>query len=133
MNSCKKQENLPDSKNENKSAPSNFEIMTNTKWVLSDALVSGKSIWNSGIIEKCNKDDIYRFSPNNDSLIVDEGPTKCSPSYPQVNYYSWKLIDNDKKIVYLDDTFTVLKIESKRLEFSMISSGVEATSVYTPY
>jgi hypothetical protein len=88
MGSCKK---TPE-------PPSKVDILTNGKWKL-----TAYDHYNAGLgygpddlyapLDPCVKDNYYNFFANNTGEL-NEGPTKCNPSDPQVQTFTWSIGGN---------------------------------------
>ena len=87
--SCEKTENKPDNNNNNGSSKTKLELLTQKNWKVSSLVSSGQDLWNSFLIESCNKDNQYRFRTD-DSLSLYDMTSKCSPTDPDSSVSIYK-------------------------------------------
>ena len=80
---------------------SKTELLTQKEWFVSKyELKTNNSPWVDEFPtwDACNKDDKYIFKTNN-TLEVNEGATKCSPTDPQIiETIAWAFTDNETRI-----------------------------------
>lgn len=108
LNACKKKDPSP-GLGSNYIPPVRTTIMSHS-WVVSDVLLNDTSIF--AMVQDCEKDNIYTFKDNN-VVNVDEGPSRCNPSDPQNSDEVWKLVDDDHKMIFYNDTVEILEVDSK--------------------
>lgn len=116
LNACKKKD---DNSNTGGSG-SKKDILKSHSWVASDILVNDTSLWI--IVQDCERDNVFTFK-DNDVVTTDEGATKCDPADPQSTDDVWKLLNNDTKIIWMEDTVDILEISSGKLRFGMTDGG----------
>jgi hypothetical protein len=69
--------------------------------------------------ENCDKDDIKKFNTNN-TIIYDEGATKCDPADPQTENGVWSF-NSDETILTIDgESYKVLTLTSTQLKTSSV-------------
>jgi len=91
-------------------APSKTDLLTAKTWRVTDLKASGQSIYNSGLFDACEKDNLYKFNTNK-SATFDEGATKCTQSDPQTQTGKWDLTANETKFKLTDPTGDVVEGE----------------------
>lgn len=105
------------------------DLLTSGKWVPESIIYNPPIdyLFNGTLIsdvypyyDSCERDNTLEFALPN-ILKYDEGPTKCFKDQPQVDYGSWKLVNNDKQ-VEINDSFT-------SVVFSFIGSKLIGTYV----
>nr|WP_294908404.1 lipocalin family protein [uncultured Lacibacter sp.] len=78
----------------------------------------------------CNLDDRHVFKTNN-TYEINEGPSKCNPSDPQlVDTGTWSLGDNETKFIYDGIPFTIVKLDGNTLELSYTDNTSSPPDVY---
>lgn len=132
------------SKDDNKTAPTSKSALIARNWKQTDLLAGQAgsaevSVFNT-FFEACNKDDIWQFKADGTYTVV-EGPTKCSPTDPDVvTTGTWQLTDNENKIIIDDanepaETLTIKELTSTSFKISgtQVSNGTTftATVVFT--
>lgn len=83
-------------------------------------------------LQDCIKDDILRFNQNG-TFTLDEGPSKCDPSWPQVYNGNWTLGNNNTTLTLTGDyqaTWTVVSLDGNILRVSY-SSPINGEPGYT--
>lgn len=69
-------------------------------------------------MEDCEKDNLFTFKTDN-TIDLDEGPTKCDPNDPQTrNEGPWTLFDNDTKINMDSIDFEILELTKSRFKIN---------------
>lgn len=124
---CKKQPESPQ-------PLSRTQLLTGKKWQLRNAVFSypgSQNIDYYALVPPCTRDDYWQFALPN-SLITDEGLTKCSAAYPQTQAGTWEFSSTDTKLTLTDQNFTnaytILKLTSDSLNMSITvpqSTGVD--------
>ncbi|MGK2861830.1 MAG: hypothetical protein ACSLE0_07840 [Chitinophagaceae bacterium] len=74
------------------SSKTKTELITKAAWKFSDAKVNGSSV--SAFLQTCQKDNILTFLTAGTGT-ADEGPSKCDPSDPQTNPFTWNFQTNE--------------------------------------
>jgi|GEM_PF-295598 hypothetical protein len=83
-------------------------------------------------LQNCIKDDILRFNQNG-TFTLDEGPSKCDPSWPQVYSGNWTLGNNNTTLTLTGEyqaNWTVLTIDGTILKVAY-SSPINGEPGYT--
>jgi len=75
----------------NSSGKTKTQLLTQSNWIFSNAIVNGLDV--SGFLQSCQTDNILTFAANGTG-IVDEGATKCNPTDPQTNPFTWSFMSN---------------------------------------
>lgn len=88
--SCKKDSDTP-------AAATKTDLLTAKNWKTTDLKVNGVSVFNSGLIDACDKDNLIKFNTNK-TAIFDEGATKCSSTDPQTRNGSWDFTTSETKL-----------------------------------
>lgn len=83
-------------------------------------------------MEACEKDNIFTFKTDN-TIVYDEGATKCDAGDDQTNNGTWSFIENEKKLVIDSETLTILSLTSGELKVtsSYTEDGVTYTNEFT--
>jgi hypothetical protein len=87
-------------------------------------------------IPNCGKDNFSHFQINN-TLVVDEGQTKCSPSDPQTISSPWRFADGNTKIIITLNTvelsYTIEQLDERMLSYwtSSVNGGITYYTRYT--
>ncbi len=69
-------------------------------------------------MEDCEKDNLFTFKTDN-TIDLDEGPTKCDPNDPQTrNEGPWTLFDNDTKINMDSIDFDILELTESHFKIN---------------
>ncbi len=80
---------------------SKTELLTQKEWFVSkyeEKTNTGSWVDDFPTWDACSKDDKYIFKTNN-TLEINEGATKCSPTDPQIiETIAWAFTDNETKI-----------------------------------
>ncbi len=96
LSSCKK-----DSASTPAPAPSKTDLLTAKNWKMTDAKINGVSIFNSGLIDACEKDNLIKFNTNK-IAVFDEGASKCVSTDPQTRNGSWDFTTSETKLKVTD-------------------------------
>lgn len=137
--SCEKTENKPDNNNNNGSSKTKVELLTQKNWKVSSLVSSGQDLWNSFLIESCNKDNQYRFRTD-DSLSLYDMASKCSPTDPDSSVSIYKLYNNNTQLILnvkltstnvLNDTTDIVELSETLLKVNATYSGIPATISFT--
>lgn len=137
--SCEKTENKPDNNNNNGSSKTKVELLTQKNWKVSSLVSSGQDLWNSFLIESCNKDNQYRFRTD-DSLSLYDMASKCSPTDPDSSVSIYKFYNNNTQLILnvkltstnvLNDTTDIVELSETLLKINATYSGIPATISFT--
>jgi hypothetical protein len=102
-------------KDDDKQSP-NPNLLTSGKWYVESILYDPPiDFLNNGVFvtdvfpfyEPCEKDDFFEFVLPS-TLHVNRGATKCWPTEDQIDYGTWKLLNNDSQVEISDGIETVL-------------------------
>jgi len=125
-------------KSDSKPAPTKTDMLSRN-WKLVDVLASGVSVY--GLLEACQKDDIYKFA-NNNTYQITEGATTCNPGDPDIyDAGTWAFLENDTKLRLASaggqsDTLTLQELTETSLKASSFvdvsGTPTEATLVFQP-
>ena len=125
---CKKKEPEP---------PTRIQLLTDKKWQLRSFVFSfpgAQDIEYFGLIRPCQQDDYYQFNLPN-TLVTNEGLTKCSPNLPQTQLGTWALSNKDTMLSIGNKdttiTYTILRLTSDSLKISSRKPqpiGIDATN-----
>jgi hypothetical protein len=83
-------------------------------------------------LDNCEKDNIEKYNTNN-TIIFDEGATKCDPADPQTQTLPWSF-NSDETILTVDgESYKVLTLTSTQLKVSIseVIGGVNYTITST--
>ena len=68
-----------------------------------------------GQVPACEKDNILKVQSNG-TYTEDEGPTKCSPTDPQIaSTGTWSFSNNDTKLTIIGETFDIVSLTATTL------------------
>jgi hypothetical protein len=134
--SCKKTEEDNNNNNNNGgSSKTKLELLTQKNWKVSSLVSSGQDLWNSFLVEACNKDNQYRFRTD-DSLSLYDMTSKCSPSDPDSSVSIYKFYNNNTQLILnvkltstntLNDTADIVELSETLLKINAEYSSVPAT------
>jgi Domain of unknown function (DUF5004) len=125
---CKKDNDKPNQ--------SRMDLITAGQWkIIALTLVPGYDIDGDGDLDTdifqdfdiCEKDDFYVFKSNG-IFEVNEGPSKCDASDPQVVSGSWSFANQEKEIILDGSPGTIEELTSSRLRMKFVEQG-ETTTV----
>jgi hypothetical protein len=137
--SCKKTDENTNNNNNGGSTKTKSELLTQKYWKVSSLVSSGQDLWNSFLIDACNKDNQYRFRKD-DSLSLYDMKSKCSPSDPDSSVSIYKLYNNNTQLILnvkltstniLNDTTDIVELSETMLKINAIYSGIPATISFT--
>ena len=108
------------------------ELLTTGSWKITGWIVVSGSIsydyWKEA--DNCIKDNIVTFKADG-SLTNDEGATKCDPSDDQVLTGAWAFAENETKIEYDGDLYTIESLSASTLKLSATTTSQGTTVVQT--
>lgn len=124
---CKKETETPSNTN-NTVIPEDLEMkkITAKPWLIYKAESNGVNVWNLGAVEKCQKDDTYRFYK--DSLLKQyDNIDKCSGTTDSTDS-EWYFYNNKKQLVGsilgLQDTVDIVTLSETELTVSLDYDGM---------
>ena len=82
-------------------ASTKTDLLTAKNWKTTDIKVNGQSIFNSPLVDNCDKDDLTKFNTNK-SATFDEGTLKCNTASPQSSNGSWDFTTGETKLKVTD-------------------------------
>ncbi len=115
---------------------SRMDLITTGQWkIIALTLVPGYDIDGDGDIDTdifqdfdlCEKDDYYIFKSNG-IFEVNEGPSKCDASDPQVVSANWSFANQEKEIILDGTPGTIEELSTTRLRMRFEEQG-ETTTV----
>jgi hypothetical protein len=111
LNACQKE-----------NAKTKTELLTQKPWIIKKLeLKEGSAPWEDlyFLLEPCSQDDRFIFYTNN-TFEVNEGPTKCDPSDPQVfKTGDWYFTNNDTKLkLDVDEEYLIETLNENELVLS---------------
>jgi len=118
---------------------SKSELLTRNPWYLEKfEQKTDNNPWvnNYASLPNCVKDNISSFQIIN-SLVIDEGQTKCSPSDPQTTSLPWRFADDNTKIIITLNTgelsCTIEQLDDRILSYSTstVNGGITYYTRYT--
>lgn len=134
---CKDPVDPPDNNNNN-SGKSKSEYLTQKKWKVSSLVTSGTDIWNTPLIDACNRDNQYNFRTD-DSLAVHDMSSKCSGTDPDSTVSFYKLYNNNTQLILnvkltssvtVKDTAEIVTLDENTLKINADYSSVPATLTF---
>lgn len=124
--SCKKDDKLEEPKKE----PTQKELIMGKSWKITAFKAGDFDIWNTPFVEACQKDNTLEFK-DNDLLLVDDGPLKCSEDDPQTVDGKWNLAEKDKLFLEINllsfpysDTATIISLTADKMVVSAIVNNL---------
>ena len=132
FNACKKSEETKTKK----------ELLTTGSWKMTAYTVSPAKDYNGdgtpdtdwfSFYYACEKDNTFTFKTDN-SVIIDEGATKCGTTDPQTTTEAngWSLTNNDNTLNFIDaGATTLITLDANILKFSFSDSDSTGTTTYT--
>lgn len=112
FSSCKKEDKTP--------AKTKTELLTAHYWKLTALTVDPPLLTVTNLyaqMSPCTKDDIQKYNTNN-TVIYDEGPTKCDPADPQTTTASWNFNSTETIITEDGENENVLNLTENELKLS---------------
>lgn len=96
-------------------------LLIGKDWKMSKLIYEGKDM--TSIMPACFKDNImYHFTDATNGYF-DEGATKCDAADPQKENFTWKLYNNETKLITIDtdgnDTFSIISLTNAEMTLSM--------------
>jgi hypothetical protein len=104
------------------------ELLITPTWKYSFATIYDNLDAN-GMIDPCEKDDTQKFYADNTCIRNDEG-TRCNPTTEKKG--TWKLTDNDSKLIMDTVTFMVEELTASSLKISYYRKKVKFTIASIP-
>jgi len=102
--SCKKETPTPTL------APTKTELLTGKNWLLTSYVMDNVEYYD--MIESCQQDNLTIFNANN-TVTIDEGPTKCDPLDPQTT---------DGGAWSFNSTETFITLDGEEYELEILNS-----------
>ena len=118
---------------------SRSQLLTRSPWYLQKfEQKTDNNPWvdNFASLPTCEKDNFSSFQINN-TLVVDEGQSKCNPSDPQTIFSPWRFADGDTKIIITLNTgefsYNIEQLDEGMLSYSTstVNAGVTYYTRYT--
>lgn len=119
-------------------ASAKTDLLLAKTWKYTDAKVAGKSVFNTPLLDDCEKDNLTKFNANK-SVTFDEGRLTCDPASAQTELGTWDLTTNETKLKITDSSGTVVEgtigtLNSTTLiitDPNAFGSGIAAEITYT--
>jgi hypothetical protein len=102
--SCKKETPTPTP------APTKTELITGKNWILTSYVMDNVEYYDQ--IASCQQDNLNIFNANN-TVTIDEGPTKCDPLDPQTS---------DGGAWFFNATETLITLDGSEYELEVLNS-----------
>lgn len=133
---CKKDDSLPDPNNNNNNNNNNntSSALTTGSWKMVSSVsvieypspIGTQTVDLYAAMTSCMKDNLYTFKTDN-TIMSDEGATKCSASDPQQKTAgTWALINNNTKLQMTENstsiTADILTLNSTTLEVKYVTT-----------
>lgn len=101
--------------------PTKTDLLIAKKWKLTALTVDGADFY--AIMDACDQDDLRIFKAGG-VYNADNGPTKCDPADDQIFIIStWALSDNDTKLTFDGDTFTINELTATSMKLTITEGG----------
>jgi hypothetical protein len=116
-------------KNDSSSPPiTKKDILTTGSWKLTAAVSDENGDGTYEIndykeFEACFTDNVYTFKTDN-TVVLDEGGSKCDDSDPQSITSTWQLVNNDTNIVIDVDTYLIQELSNSKLIVKLVYTGL---------
>ena len=123
--SCKKETPTPTP------APTKTELITGGNWMLTSYVVDNVEIYDQ--IQSCQQDNLFIFNTNN-TVTIDEGPTKCDPLDPQTSYGGAWSFNPTETLITLDGSeyeLEVLNSTTLKIKNTVVNGGMTSISTIT--
>ncbi|MFY8108723.1 MAG: lipocalin family protein [Bacteroidia bacterium] len=126
VSSCKKEESSSETKTKT-------ELLTAKAWKITAVSINpgitpipgGPTITDLyAILETCSKDDTEKYNTGGTG-VTDEGATKCNPSAPQTENFTWSFLANETQLKYDDDVFNIVQLDATTLKFTIPVDGAD--------
>lgn len=135
ISACSKDDNS----NSNATPASNLTLLTSHGWRLNKFVENGVDITSAGF-DPCELDNIFTYNADY-SYVIDEGPSKCLPSNPQIiETGEWALANNQNILVFEPGTpseysYSIIKLTSTALDLqeTFFDSTTMSNVVYQLY
>ncbi len=124
--SCQKeQENTDNSKK---------ELLTSAAWKLVSFKVTVGSVTEEvfDTFEPCSTDGLMTFQPDN-TVLLNEGPTKCEPDDPQITTTTWSFSDNETELTIDGEIGTIIVLNEAELQINrtVVAENVQEKRLIT--
>ncbi|MBU3663310.1 MAG: hypothetical protein FGM41_08965 [Bacteroidetes bacterium] len=139
VSSCKKE----DEKTTPTPTKSKTELLTAKAWKMTAMTVNpgispipgGPTITDLyAFMEACEKDNTEKFNTGGTG-VTDEGATKCDPTDPQTENFTWAFASNETKIVIDSESIDIVQLDETTAKFTNQIDGSElggtAGTMYT--
>ena len=124
MASCTKSED----KTSTPATASRTDLLTAKKWKVTALTLGGTDFY--ATMDDCDKDDLHIFKVGG-VYNADNGPTKCDPADDQIFIIStWAFSENDTKLTYDGDTFTITELTATTMKLAGTSGGVSGSITF---
>lgn len=113
-------------------AKSKTELLTKSAWLVSkyeEKINNGAYVDDYPNWLACEKDDKIIFATNN-VATYDEGASKCSPSDPQTETTSWAFLENETKLSFGGETFTIEALDENSMIIVFSETFLSDTYTY---
>jgi len=137
-------------KKDSENTPSKTELLTSRKWqitgtatITTTAITGNNPSTTSTKVDyfpqrrACEKDDVFKFNTDN-TMVSDEGPTKCSPSAAQLYTSNWRFNSNQTKLTLLvspnglgGDAQDIAELSTSTLRLHVTTTAVLADRTIT--
>jgi hypothetical protein len=101
-------------------------------WIITKVESDGKDM--SGQVPACSKDNEYVFRADKSYQFL-AGPEKCSMENDVLTEGTWKLSDDDNKLIYTDKSGTseddILELSATTMKTRLMSGNMEVIFTYT--
>ncbi|MCW5922393.1 MAG: lipocalin family protein [Saprospiraceae bacterium] len=121
----------------NKDSKSPEELLTGPScwsYIKNETFNVATNQWQDDPLEDCEKDDCINFR-DDDTVVFDEGATKCDPADPQSTTFSWSLSADGKTLTLSDPssgtfTGTVVELSESRFVFELNILGFRSRQTF---
>ncbi len=123
--SCKKETPTPTP------APTKTELITGGNWMLTSYVMDNVEYYDQ--ITSCQQDNLTIFNTNN-TVTIDEGPTKCDPLDPQTSYGGAWSFNPTETLITLDGSeyeLEVLNSTTFKIKNTVVNGGMTSISTIT--
>lgn len=115
-------------------APNKTQLLTAKPWVVTALILEQPGTQTIDIyqlLSACSKDDLFIFNTNG-NYEINEGPSKCNPSDPQISESGpWSFTNNETKILLDGEEATIMQLTSTRMVLKVNEQSTGGVLTYT--
>lgn len=122
LTSCQKENDDPNNTKK--------DLLTSAAWKLVSFKVTVGTVTEEvfDTFEPCSTDDLITFRADN-TVLLDEGLTKCEPDDPQNTTGTWSFSENETKLTINGEIATILALTGTELKLSSTVTVEDVTEI----